>query len=204
MLASAVLLSVLSLVGCGRKFEARGMSIVDKKTGSSYKYLPACFEPAEKSNKEYGSAEISGAKQSLYSIRGLDTAKWLCTEWGDVLYAGEEELSTLSAFEPIRAYLCYTGGSVSVSFAVIEGDDLEKLVSTWNGGEAAVKPISDPDETYLIKFESEKFPGLYYSVSALIYGNDCYIYNRYDGAKCVADAGVIAKYIEGSEATDAD
>ena len=78
LLVGAAVLS--SLAGCGRKLESHGMSIYDKKSGSSYKYLPACFEAAAKSKDAYGSVEISGAKQGLYSIHGLDTSLWLCTE----------------------------------------------------------------------------------------------------------------------------
>ncbi len=202
-LTVATLLSALSLAGCGHRLEAQGMSIVEKKTGSSYRYLSACFEPAEISKKAYGSVVISGAKQELYSIRGLDTAKWLCTEWGDVLYAGDEDVGTLETFAPTSAYLCYTGGSVSVSFAVIEGGDLEKVLSAWRDGSTVEKPIADPDETYAIKFESKQFPGLYYSMSVLVYGSDYYIYNKYDSAKCVVAPDVIQKYITDSEATDA-
>ena len=200
LLVGAAVLS--SLAGCGRKLESHGMSIYDKKSGSSYKYLPACFEAAAKSKDAYGSIEISGAKQGLYSIHGLDTSLWLCTEWGDVLYAGDDSIETLDAFKPARAYLCYTGGSVSISFAVVEGDAIDEVMDAWDSGKTVTKPLSEPDETYAIKFESDKYPGLYYSMSVLVYGKDVYIYNKYEGAKCIVAPDSIALRLEESEYAD--
>ncbi len=193
-----VLCSTLTLCGCGRKLKSNGMHIIDDRAGISYQYLPNCFEPAERASKAYASLEIAGSSQNLYSIKGLDTSEWLCTEWGDVLYAGNDSISTIEDFEPSLAYLCDIGDSIVISLAVITDDDLNTVLTDWSNGDTVSKPLNDPDETYLIKFESTKYSGIYYSMSVLVYGEDVYICNKYENQRCVKDSGVLGQCISES------
>ena len=124
LLAAALVLPVLMLAGCARKLESDGMRIIDKKTGSAYSFMPAYLEPAARSKKVYAKATLSGAEQSLYTISGLEPSEWLCTEWGDILYSGTDIIASLDTFEPVRAYICDTEGTVSIALVAITGDDV--------------------------------------------------------------------------------
>ena len=124
LLAVALVLPVLMLAGCARKLESEGMRIIDKKTGSAYSFMPAYLEPAARSKKVYAKATLSGAERSLYTISGLEPSEWLCTEWGDILYSGTDIIASLYTFDPVRAYICDTEGTVSIALVAITGDDV--------------------------------------------------------------------------------
>ncbi len=194
-LVCVMLGTTVCLGGCKRKLDSSGMSIIDRKSGASYRYMPAYIGPAERSKKAYASATISGAKQDLYTIRGLDASEWLCTEWGDVLYSGSDRILTITDFEPSKAYICNAEGTVNIALVEISGADLDAIVKCWADGEAAEYPLSDPSNAYLVRFESEKYPGLYYTVSALEYGSTVYLYSKYEDARCVDGTAALEKFL---------
>lgn len=207
--AAVILLALLSalpliLCGCGRKLEAQGAQIYDKKSGSAYSFMPAYLEAASISKKSYAKAQLSGAYQTLYTISGLDPALWLCTEWGDILYSGSDMINTLADFEPQSAYVCDTESTQNLALLKIDGEELTPLVERWQDGETTARPVSDPAETYIIKFESEKYPGIYYTVSLLEYDSALYLYSKYDGARCVEATDILEDHIYGTDADVAD
>lgn len=197
-LAAIMLLSSLLLVGCGRKLEAQGAQIFDKKSGSAYSFMPAYLEAAYISKKSYAKAQMSGAYQTLYTISGLDPELWLCTEWGDILYSGSDMITALADFEPVGAYICDTESAQNLALLKIDGEELAPIVDRWHNGEVISRPISDPAETYVIKFESEKYSGIYYTVSLLEYADGLYLYSKYDGARCVDATDILGTYIYGT------
>lgn len=192
------------LCGCGRKLEAQGAQIYDKKSGSAYSFMPAYIEAASISKKSYAKAQLSGAYQTLYTISGLDPELWLCTEWGDILYSGSDMINTLADFEPQSAYVCDTASTQNLALLKIAGEDLTPIIERWQNGEPTARPISDPTETYIIKFESEKYPGIYYTVSLLEYDSALYLYSKYDGARCVEATDILGDYIYGTDADAVD
>ena len=203
MLSAALLLSLATtLGGCARKLESQGMRLIDKKSGSAYSFLPAYLEPAARSKKVYGKATFSGADQSLYTISGLDASEWLCTEWGDILYSGTEIISTLDDFEPVRAYICDTESTISIALVEIKGDDVDAMRDRWMNGETATETSGEPSRTYVVRFESEKYPGIYYCVSLYEYADRILFYSKYEGARRVDATDIMERFISGSDESD--
>lgn len=194
----------LTLGGCGRKLEAQGAQIFDKKSGSAYSFMPAYLEAASISKKSYAKARLSGVDQTLYTISGLDPELWLCTEWGDILYSGSETINTLADFEPQSAYVCDTDSAQNLALLKIGGEELVPIIECWQNSEAVTRPISDPVESYVVKFESEKYSGIYYTLSLLEYDSGLYLYSKYDGARCVEATDVFGDYIYGTDTDVAD
>ena len=202
LLAAALVLPVLMLAGCARKLESEGMRIIDKKTGSSYSFMPAYLEPAARSKKVYAKATLSGAEQSLYTISGLEPSEWLCTEWGDILYSGTDIIASLYTFDPVRAYICDTEGTVSIALVAITGDDVALMRDRWTGGANEGDVVGKPVNTYVVKFESEKYPGIYYCLSLHEYADKVYFYGKYEGMRRVDATDIMEKYLSGEEESD--
>ena len=98
-------------------------------------------------------------------------------------------------FEPSKAYICNAEGTVNIALVEISGADLDAIVKCWADGEAAEYPLSEPSNAYLVRFESEKYPGLYYTVSALEYGSTVYLYSKYEDARCVDGTAALEKFL---------
>lgn len=207
LLSVAMLLfSALAFGGCSRKLESQGMRIIDKKSGSAYSFMPAYLAPAARSKKAYGKATFSGASQELYTINGLDASEWLCTEWGDILYSGTDVINTLADFAPARAYICDTESTVSIALLEIKGDDVDAIRERWMTGDAAAEISAEPSKTYVLRFESDKFPGIYYCISLYEYADKVLLYSKYEGARRVDATDIMEGFLfgdTGSDTTDA-
>lgn len=202
---SIVILS-LSLMSCSAKIvkmEFSENSTLVAEDGTVYKYAPVGYEPTEQ-GEEYGLIE-GIMEEKLYKIGDMDPTLWLTTEYSGaattVYYSESIELPSVEELSPRLCYICEQGEKAYSIYTLgsSEGEDsvIKELISAICDEEAEpeIWPRSDADETYMLKFYSEKWPAIYYNLVYAKCESGGYIYDR-ASKKCVAIGDILNGYIE--------
>ena len=202
---SIVILSV-SLMSCSAKIvkmEFSENSDLVAEDGTVYKYAPVGYEPTAQ-GEEYGLIE-GIMEEKLYKIGDMDPTLWLTTEYSGaattVYYSESIELPSFEELSPELCYICEQGEKAysiyTLGEAEGEGEVVEEIVSAIYDEEAEpeIWPRSDADETYMLKFYSEKWPAIYYNLVYAQCESGGYIYDR-ASKKCVAIGDILNGYIE--------
>ncbi len=191
---AVLLLAVALASGCAnRKLTSTADGFVDQ-SGAVYQPAPACYIPAVLGNK---CGTLDGSQKfgmDLYTIENMDDQLWLAAEDGTVFYADGIALPTLAEMEPIAVYI-YTHTEVPSKHAEITD---AKLVADLTAACAPEKadtfpPAAVPTAQYTVRFKSDKYPGLYYTLRYVVYENGYYLY----------DPTTKARYTIGREIYDA-
>lgn len=175
-LALSVLLLALTVTaasGCGTKLQETPEGVkINGEEEKVFLHASVVYEPVELGQK-YGSLQVSESmKLKVWSIEGLSPAEWLATEDGDVLYAEDVHLPTLTEMSPASVQVCAYQASVHVLRRVGDPDVLSSLVTAWETAENAPYLNRTPLRSFKLRFESEAYPSLYYSVLYLEYAED--------------------------------
>ncbi len=192
--AAAVLLISLILSSCTLflntlTYDKDKNLFTDKKTGIAYTNAPSAYEPVE-AGEEYAVWKSAGEKVIFSEIKGMNPADWLMEEGKTVFYAERVSLPTLSEMKPHFLYICIEQAYTVVISTIEDAEDIAELTERWESGEPVVYPATTPDLSYRIKFLSEDYPGLYYSLIYAKYSDgSAYLYSR-DSGRCV-EAGEI-------------
>lgn len=187
-----------SLVSCRLhkvKFDSVNNRYTDGRTDISYIDAPGCYEPVA-IGKEYAKLSFGGKSSlKLYEIGGMDPAKWLCEEGKTVFYAEGETLPTLTEMAPERVHLCIEEASTMVLSTITDSADIAALMDVWLNGEEVAYTGMEPTLNLRVKFESQSYPGLYYSLIYLEYGDGSKVlYDRY-ASRCVNAGDVLFEYV---------
>ncbi len=196
---SALLLLIcimLAAVACGPKLVFEGGRILDTKTDVYYGFAPNTYEAVAIANAIYAVWEQNDVEVAYHAIEGLPTEEYLVDEYGYVICAEGKELPDLDGFEPTGALVC-TNAEVAVSIGDIkDGATLSALVDLYINGKSVTFENTAVD-TLSIKFTSEKYPHLYFSLSVMIEEDESvYLWNR-DNGRYVNVGGLLDQYIEG-------
>ena len=173
-----------SLTGCGKRLEETASGVTVKgREGVVYHHASVTYEPVE-TGKKYGTLHISSSiKLDVYRIKGLSPEEWLADEAGDVLYADGVTLPTLSGMEPSAVQVCTYQTSVYVLRRLSDADLISSLVTAYETAEDAPYLNAEPLRSFKLRFESEKYPALYFSVLYIEYDEDQIVgsvnYGRY-------------------------
>lgn len=197
LLLSAVMLTA-SLASCRLhkvKFDPENNRYTDSRTDISYLDAPGCYEPVA-IGKEYAKLSFGGKSSLvLYEVGNMDPAKWLCEEGKTVFYAEGETLPTLTEMAPTQVHLCIEEASTMVLSTITDAADIAALVDVWLSGEEVAYTGMEPNINLRVKFESQTYPGLYYSLIYLEYGDGTKVlYDRY-AARCVNAGDVLLEYV---------
>lgn len=168
---------------------------VDGRTGIAYHDAPGCYEPVA-IGKEYAQLKY-GRKTSVvfYEMGEMDPAKWLCEEGKTVFYADGVTLPTLTEMAPEQVHLCIEQASTMVLSTITDAEDIHALIDVWLNGEEVVYTGLEPNVNLRVKFESASYPGLYYSLIYLEYGDGTkMLYDRF-AARCVDAGDVLLEYV---------
>lgn len=206
---ASVLLALLMLMAvftsCGKRLTIKGAKLTDRKLGVTYTIVPNC-EPKSVSKEVYATMKVNGVTTDYYTIEGLDPAKWICDEYGQVYYSGEWTCTDIRDFKPKSVLIC-TNSDISMSIAEISSAaEIDRIVKLVTEGEN----VSYPNTTtnfYALRFESSEFPELYFCMKLVCNGDEVYINYRdlNNGINVCVDAGhIFDVYISSSPAGSED
>ena len=167
----------------------------DSRTGIRYIDAPGCYEPVA-IGKEYAKMTYNRKTAVVFHEMGnMDPAEWLCEEGKTVFYAEGVKLPTLTEMAPEQVHLCVEQASTMILSTITEAADIEALIQVWLNGEEVVYTGLEPDVNLRVKFESQTYPGLYYSLIYLEYSDGTKVlYDRY-AARCVNVGDVLLEYV---------
>lgn len=172
--AAVVGVTVASLLcGCskGPTIVDSSQGCVDKDSGITYVHAPMCYEPVAL-GEQYGSLKVGDKiTYALHEIDGMDRARWLSTEVGDVLYAEGTHLPTLTEMKPVRLRICMDGATVVEVLCMDDAKTVQAVAARYEEGDAVTKPSQSAPVQYTVRFVSEEYPGLYYTLTYLEYAS---------------------------------
>ena len=160
-LLSALILSAALFCSCTLSLTEQDGKLIDKKNGITYLPAPICFEPISTDAEVYAKS----GKLELYPITGLDTSEWISEPYdgiGGVWYADAITLPTLGEFGADKIYICVESTITTALGQVTDQSDVDAIVDAFMTGEKVSVP--DSGKSYKLKFESEKYPGIYFNL----------------------------------------
>ncbi len=176
----------------------------DKKNDVFYRLAPVGYEAIEKAKEAYTSFKGNEFTTEYFEIRGLDPKEFLVSQFGDVIYSTGEALPELDGFEANGALLCYNSGYMAnvISIAELTADEVKRVTELYDdaeSGDHASHFNVNAAYSYTLKLTSEKYAGLYYSVSVRYdYEGHLWVYDPANGRGFIAD-DILADYIEEHE-----
>lgn len=198
IVAVLTLLSVLlMLTSCGIvKYEYTDGGLIKKGSQDVFHALPIGFEPCGIGEKcgEFG-------EFSLYRVLGLNGEE-ISDEWITEEYSGSATTvfykGNIPAFREIEFDVCYIceedTGIVSVA-TIQDENEINKVISSLDNNEKALWPRNDISETYTLKFYSQDFPAVFYSLTYCVCESGNYIYDRAE-QNCVNVGDLLSDYIQ--------
>ncbi len=174
------LLVVTWFTGCTSKLKGTADGLIDTRTGLIYQHASVVYKPVE-TGKKHGTLQVTdNFSVDVYRIEGLDPDQWLVTEDGDILYAQDVTLPTLTDMAPSAFQICQEDTSLHILRRVSEGNIVSALVTAYETGSSITYPSTMPVRSYTIRFESQAYPALLYCLTYVEYGSDL----EYDGVSC--------------------
>ncbi len=197
-LALACVMLVGSLTACRLHkvaYDTEDHVYADARTGIRYIDAPGCYEPVAIGD-EYAKMTYNGKTAVVFhEVGGMDPAKWLCEEGKTVFYAEGETLPTLTEMAPEKVHLCIEEVSTMVISTITDAKDISALIDVWLNGEEVAYTGLEPDINLRVKFESQSYPGLYYSLIYLENSDGTKVlYDRY-ASRCVDAGDVLLDYV---------
>ena len=186
LLCGAILCTSL-LAGCSSpiKLKESGGKCVSGDT--VYHHASTCYVPVTMGDK-CGSLEVSSNQSlALHEIPDMDPNEWLTTEEGDVLYAEGVALPSLADMEPTAVYIYRNTAVLAKSTEILDADVVEHLVASCAEGETYTPTAV---ATYVVRFKSDKYPGILYSLYYVEAGDNFYLYDRFSGTAYAIDTTV--------------
>lgn len=170
--------------------------LVDKKRGIRYVAASISYEPVSVGEKY---AECKEAELALYAIPGASPAEWLAEKSegiGLVFHATTVTLPTLTAFEPTKVLVGLTADVFIPLAEIVDAADMAAVAAQLETGEKTVLPATYA-QSYTLKFVSEKYPAIYYTVRYLDCGDNCFYLYDPGEKKAVRADGLLEKYLSG-------
>lgn len=192
--AALFLLMAVTLSSCAVSLTEKDGALYDKKNGITYVAAPLCYEPKKTLDDVY--AKCGKLKLELYEIDGLSPDEWLSEKYegiGGVWHSDGTELPDIAGFDADKVYICVEQ-TKTVSIGTVDDKEvIDALVKAFADGETS--SLVQNGESYKLKFESEKYPGLYYNLLYVI-GSDGgnYVYDR-ETKRCVNVGDILKDYV---------
>lgn len=222
------LFCLLPLLSCGKKLHTmttEGNEYFDKWTDTTYKALPASYEPIARGD-EYGKLDLAGVTYILHEVAGLSPMEYLCSVYGDVYHDKDIDFPMFDQWELTSAIVCNDTAIVVAVLTLNASNEkhapiLNELKQRWDNDISVTYPsYLTPVRVHTLRFTSDTAPGLYYSVKLLEYGEDvydvvvndageeievnlgrCFLYDRYS-KRCVSIPDDIFRLLDGDTTAD--
>lgn len=205
-LAATALAMTLTLTACGTKtlpLKAENGLYYDNQNDVSYAIAPLCYEPQEIGDA-YASFKSGSTTVTLYEVAGLDPTQWLTEEYSgasSMFVAADMALPDLAGFAPDTIHLCVQSVSVWEFATVTDQAEIDEVVRLFTEGESVPYPATTPDADLRFKFSSSAYPGVYYNLIYVDYGDARYLYDR-ETRRCVEIGDLLRQYIDGAIITE--
>lgn len=200
MLAATALALTFSLTACAStiSLNPEGGLYHDTENGVAYAMAPMCYEP-QAIGDAYASFKSGSIKVVLYEVEGLDPTDYLTEEYSgasSMFVASDIALPDLTGFKPTTIHMCVQSNSVWEFATVTDQAEIDEVVRAFTEGESVPYPATTPAADLRFKFESPDYPGLYYNLVYVDYGDARYLYDR-ETRRCVDIGDLLREYIDG-------
>ncbi len=186
-----LILSILVLTSCGVTIhEGIGEGdAMDKSNNVTWYHASTCYEAVTLAEKA-GKLIVKDRELVLYALPQMDPGKWLATEDANILYAAGVTLPTLRDMEPTALNFYLDGTAKHKLFELKEEALLNTIIKDYSENQSVLYPASTPYKTYCVRFASETYPDLYYTLTYVEYASDYiigdanygkyFLYDRFD------------------------
>ncbi len=149
--------------------------------GDAYIPAPMGFQPCSVGDK----CAVRDGVFDLYQVIDAGGNKVPTEEWMTEEYAGNatsvyyREGITLPAYYEIDysvCYLCEEDVNVISLVTIKDREFIDSLIKTISGGSDKFNRLDDPVSSYTVKFHSDDFPALYYSIDYIVFEDCAYLY----------------------------
>ncbi len=176
------LLTLLCLVmtgllctSCKATLKPQEEGVYNDRTKTYYHHASTVYE-ATALVKEYGTLKVNDKSEyTLYTIPGMDAVEMLATEEYNVLYAVGDEMPTLLEMAPTILHVCTDSTTVHEIKRMEDSGDIYSLVHAYTNDPSIPYPGITPLRNYRVRFESTQYPGFYYTLAYIEYGEDIVI-----------------------------
>lgn len=203
----AATLAALALTGCSDTIALtpENGQYIDKTNSAAYVMAPMCYEP-QAVGEPYAYFKSGSIKVELFEVEGLDPTRYLTEAYSgasSMFVASDIALPDLAGFAPTTIHLCVQEKTVWEFSTVTDQAAIDAVVKAYTEGESVPYPAKTPDADLRFKFESPDWPGIYYNLVYVDYGDARYLYDR-ETRRCVEVGDLLRDYIDGKILTDAE
>lgn len=170
---------VAALSSCGKVtlYEGQGVEngCVNKKDGTVYLHASPVYEAVELLD-ERGKLKVTDSESyKLYTIPDMDEIRWLATEDKHILYTEDTKLPSLLEMAPYQVDICVDATTIHTVAKITDVIEIASLVADFSANEPVTYPGTTPLRNYRVRFESDLYPGFYYTLTYVEYGSDLII-----------------------------
>lgn len=206
-LSAAALAAVISLTACSSTIALtpEGGLYHDASHDVAYAMAPMCYEP-QRIGDAYASFKSGSTEVILYEVDGLDPTDYLTEAYSgasSMFVASDITLPDLAGFAPTIIHMCVQSNSVWEFSTVTDPAEINEIVRVYTEGESVPYPAKTPNADLRFKFESPTYPGLYYNLVYVDYGDARYLYDR-ETRRCVEVGDLLREYIDGKIITETE
>lgn len=174
LLALALLVCILPLTACKATLKPGENGLYDSQSKISYSHASTVYEATELL-REYGKLAVTDKESyKLYTIPGADPHQMLATEDYNIVYANGTVMPTLTEMAPSLIHVCVEGtDSLLALYHVEDAAVVASLANDYvNGEDLTYYPAVAPLRSYTVRFASTQYPGFYYTLTYLEYGEE--------------------------------
>ncbi len=177
--ALALLLLTLPLTACKTTLTPGENGLYDDKKDIRYINASTVYE-AKEFAEEYGVLQLTeNESYKLYRIPGVEPEKMLATEDGNIVYASDLTLPTLSEMNAELLHICMDAGSTTyVVGEVSDKKQIDAIIDAYENAPEIRNPGYRPVRNFHVRFESPDHAGFYYALTYVEYAEDVVIEDK--------------------------
>ena len=176
-LLTALLLTSLSFVSCGKKLKIKDGYYYCEQNGVTYQMVDFVYVPVA-IGQEYAKFKDKDIEFKLYEIQGAEPEKWLSTADGNLFCAVGENVPTLSEMNVNGILVCYEQTNVVALATIRKTSEINAIMSDFVNGDKVKFPDVEIDQSLKLRFMSSEYPWLYYNLTYVEYAADVCEYDE--------------------------
>ena len=159
-LLTAMLLTSLSFVSCGKKMKIKDGNYYCEQNGVTYQvvefeYLPVAI------GKEYATFKDGNLEYKLYEIQGAAPERWLSTADGNLFCAIGEKIPAIDEMNVNGILVCYEQTNVVALATIRDMTEIESILGDFASGDVVKFPDAEIDQSLRLRLASND-PGYVY------------------------------------------
>lgn len=173
------LMCAATLCSCGRVTLHEGLGVengcINKKDGTVYLHASPVYEAVDLLDERGKLVVTDSESYKLYTIPDMDEIRWLATEEKYILYTEDTKLPTLQEMAPYEVDICVDATTIHTVAKITDVTEIASLVAAFSTNQSVTYPGTTPLRNYRVRFESDLYPGFYYTLTYVEYGSDLVI-----------------------------